>query len=247
MKKEILIIVAACVFMVASCETNSNKSQSAKKKFSKENIIEKKSINEKLPSEKIDLGVLKNKTYKNDFFGFEITAPANWFALTDGFNLKTQDEIKEYLAGSDQEMKKLVDRDLVTNLNFVTFYKNNPNEYLGFNPNIIVGARNLKDEPYIKTIQDDLKQTISFLKQSNINESGIEIISLNDEFREYYFGKKKFYVLDASFNFKGTIINQEVFSTIHDGFSFSMILSYDEDLSKKELYNILNSVVYDEK
>ncbi|GGE27317.1 hypothetical protein GCM10010832_05040 [Psychroflexus planctonicus] len=196
----------------------------------------------KKENKEFDLGYINNNVYVNNFFKFKIDLPKEWIPKTDDFYRKNNEVVKEVLAGDDRVKNRILDKDEINTVNLIGLFKNKENLSIDLNPNILITAKNLEYYPDITNINDDLNQTVSFLQDSKIEDSGIKIIYLSKEFEKIIIGNQVFYKLDATFNYNGLIVNQEVYSTIRNNFSLAIILSFKNKNDKQLMHNILTSI-----
>jgi len=186
-----------------------------------------------------DYGHVENGKYLNSFFGFEVGVPANWVVQTKEQSDNLSAMGKEAFAGDNQNMKALISASEVNTANLLTVFKYEMGSPVDFNPSFIFVAENLKFAPGIKSGSDYLFQTRKLLKQSQM-----QFDYLDEEFTKVVISSHEFYVMNASINSGGTIINQRYYSTIQDGFCLSSVISFANDEQKSELEKVISTIKF---
>ncbi len=183
-----------------------------------------------------DYGLVENGRYSNSYFNFEMTLPPNWIVQTkeqlDNMTKKGNDLI----AGDDAKLKAILKASEVNVANLLSASQFEKGAAVEYNPGMVMVAENIKAAPGIKLGKDYLFQSRRILEQSQFKYD-----YLDKEFLKETIGGMDFYKMNAEINYLGLKIKQVYYSTILDGFSLSIIISFINDQQKDVLLKSIQS------
>ena len=198
-------------------------------------------IPNKIPTD-FDYGSWTGSTYRNDFFGFSITVPENWY-------VSGKEEMKAIIEtgrdmldiSSNEEMSKRAKIADVTSANlFFTarFSNEEAMEREVSNPNIVLIAENLSSlgkkierGEYVTAMRQNLGKAIP----------GLIIKSQHNK----TIGGHEFTSLQVQFSIEGTTINQEQLLCLKNDFALCFGLTTLDDSEKKQLDDIMATLKWD--
>ena len=171
--------------------------------------------------ENFDYGSVTDNIYTNDFFKCTINLPEDWVVQSREQTEQLTEMGKEIATGGNEELETIVKASEINSASLLTVFQYEIGSPVEYNPNIMIIAENVSHAPGIKKGSDYLFQSRNFLEKSNMQYD-----YLSEEFVNVMINGAEFYRMDAHINYMGLEIKQEYYSTIRDGFSFDMIVSY---------------------
>ncbi len=214
MKKKIYVLLIILSTIITSCKTNSK-------------------------PENFDYGKVENHIYRNAFFNLKISLPPEWIVQTKEQTEELVKKGSDLVTGDNNNLKAIIKASEVNSAYLLTLFKHEVGAAVNYNPGLILIAENLKQFPGIKNGADYLFHTRKFLKQSQIQYNNID-----DNFEKVKISNQEFYKMDLDLNHGNLNIKQSYYSTIKNGFSINFILSYINNEQKKELEEILNTLIF---
>ena len=190
-------------------------------------------------SKKFDYGHMEDNKYINSFFSLELQLPDGWVVQSKEQTENITNLGKDLIAGDDKNLKAVLDASEVNSANLLTVFKQELGAAVDYNPSFMLVAENLKNAPGIKNGSDYLFQTRKLLQQSQM-----EFEHMDEEFTRETVNNLVFDTMNCSINYMGFVIHQKYFSTIQNGFSISAIISFIDEDQKKELEQVVNSMVF---
>jgi len=222
MKKNCFSLTLVFLFFVIVCSSGCNNSRKIPKDF--------------------DYGSWTGPTYKNDFFGFSITIPKDWYIaekeemkaiMKDGF-----EELQNANLSNEKEIKKVAKIAEITTANLFAVMRYSEEEALekeDFNPNIASLVEKLPAKmdraQYVKIARHTLSEAIPNLvvkSETNKMVGGQEFVSLEMEFEMY-----------------GIPIYQEQLICLKNGFAVYFCLTWLDDSDKKQLDAIMATLTWE--
>jgi hypothetical protein len=187
-------------------------------------------------SKEVSLGVTESGSYTNDYFGVSLSFPKEWTFQSAEQMMKLMSAGKDVVAGNDESKKKALDLAQTKTLNLLTASKF-PLDSGKPGPSIVSVAEKVSLLQGVKNGKDYLEASKKLLTESKLPYTFQEIKSIK-------VGGKDMDVMQASIKSGTTVVTQDYYSTIIDGYAFSFILSYVDDSSKAETDKILESVKF---
>jgi len=188
-----------------------------------------------LPSE-FDYGKTEEGVYTNDYFDLKVAFDPSWIVQNNEQMNQLVESGKELISGDDSTMKSVVDAAMVNTAYLFTVFKHEVGAAVEFNPSIMVIAENTKNFPGIKNGGDYLFHTKNLLDQSQMD------YYFDKEISEKEISDTNFHVLEAKLDHLGSTIIQEYHTTVTNGFSLSIVVSYTNDEMRDELYALLDKI-----
>lgn len=186
--------------------------------------------------ENFDYGSIKGNQYHNDFFGLDLTFDTAWAVQSKEEMRNIMNKGADLIAGSDEKMKKDLKASEVTTATLFGMFKYKVGTPVLFNPSMIMMAENLANAPGINSGSDYIVQMKKNLKQSAVK------YDMSKPARTHMIGNKKFDVQEMTMHYAGLDITQEFYAAIINGFALTMVVSYNSDDDRQELYHILNNI-----
>lgn len=189
------------------------------------------------PGQAIDadtaLGTLSGSKYTNDFFGFSITFPKDWY-IASRDDLIAINNLSADLINKESGNKIDLSAQQILPL-FLSSTKD-PLKEPGSNPSINANAENLSaaagtikaPKDYINLFQQTVKSQgfdMTFGEVQSITVDGVE-----------------FAKIDTVLNMSGVKVTQTVFAAIKNGYALNCIMTYYSDNDKKTLEDIFNTL-----
>lgn len=186
-----------------------------------------------------DYGHVEKGVYRNNYFNFSIVLPANWVVQSKEQIEDITKTGKDLITGDDEKMKAILKASEVNSANLMAVFQYELGTPVDYNPSIMIIAENIKRFPGIKNGSDYLFQSQKLLKKSQFKYD-----YLSDKFENIKIDNIDFFKMDAYLNLMGTEVRQEYYSTVMDGFSLNLIISYNSDEQKTMLMNSINSMEF---
>ena len=187
-----------------------------------------------------DYGKVENNTYLNSFFKLKMDVPADWKVQNE--------EQKEQLAKMGQEIinsdgnaltKAVLKASEINTAYLLSVFKHEQGAPVDFNPSIMLIAENLALAPGVKSGEDYLFHTRKLLQNSPIYKS------IDEDIVAEKLDGVAFHKMNAVINSPNINVTQTYYSTIRDGFSLNMIISYSNEEEKNTLLNAVNSINFE--
>ena len=188
-----------------------------------------------------DYGTIDDRTYSNQFFHCKLTVPDHWHVQTKAQNEELMQKGAELVAGQNENLKEVLDENLIRVANLLSVFKYKVGSNLGFNANIVMIAENVKQVPTIKNGKDYLKASKLLLEKSAFKYDYI-----SEEYELLMLGGKPFYTMQANMLIENAKINQVYFACILRGFALTFVITYQNEKDQETLSNILNSLEFDD-
>ena len=186
-----------------------------------------------------DYGRVENNQYINSFFDVKMTVPAGWIIQTKEQMDNLSKVGKELVTGDNSKMKAALKASEINTANLLSVFQYEVGSAVDYNPSLMLIAENIKHAPGIKTGKDYLFQTRKLLEQSQLKYDRLDTESTKE-----VINGMEFYKMNAEINYMGLTIKQIYYTTILNGFSFNVILSFINDQQKSELAEALNSMKF---
>ncbi len=188
-----------------------------------------------------DYGKMEGRTYSNQFFHCKLTVPENWQVQTKAQNEELMQKGAEIVAGDNENLKEVLDENLIRVANLLSVFKYKVGSNLNFNANIVMIAENIKLAPSIKNGKEYLKASKKLLEKSELKYDYI-----SDDMELLKLGGKLFYAMHANKMIENSQINQIYFASVIRGFALTFVITYQNETDQEILSNILNSLEFDE-
>ena len=185
-----------------------------------------------------DYGSIEKGIYHNSYFKISIELPINWTILTGKDFTKFVESSAMENSDNKKELSEAIEVSKINRAELLALYKF-PLDIDFFNPNIMIIAEN------IKLFQNQIKTGRDYLGHSRITlERLFPDIEITDGFEEQKIGGLDFWLMHSEQNTNHGKVEQLFNSTIINGFSFLIVLTYSNETEKEELNNILNNIEF---
>jgi len=177
------------------------------------------------PPKHFDFGKVEGSTYKNVYFGMELSFNSDWYVHDQPQMKKTGDSLQS------------IDINTAT---LFTLFKYNIGEQVPFNPSFMIIAENNIHYPHVKTGKDYLMDSKKKL------ESTTQIkYKFDSNFKTKEIGGKSFDVMEAELNVfdQSITVSQEYYALVVRDFTILCLISYTSAEDKVELMKVLNSLI----
>ncbi len=190
-------------------------------------------------SKDFDYGKIEDNVYSNAFFNFKIDIPTTWSIQNKEQINNLIEKGKKIVAGDNENLKKVLEASEINSAYLLTIFKHELGSPVDYNPSLMIIAENLKLSPGIKTGGDYLFHTRKILQQTTINYHTID-----DDFKQVDLNNQEFYQMNAHATLGGIALTQRYYSTIKNGFSINVVISFANDEQRAELEEILKSLAF---
>ncbi|MBN2616028.1 MAG: hypothetical protein JXR71_10090 [Bacteroidales bacterium] len=188
-------------------------------------------------SKKFDFGHIEQNKYINSYFGMELVIPDGWVARTRKETRKMVNMLYDTVVKND--IKPRVKASEINTADLLSIFKYKIGTSKEYNPGLMLIATNLKNAPHTKTGSDYLSFVRKYLKQ----RQEVHYMHIDETSKKVMINNQPFYSMSCTINI-GININQEYYSTVKDGFSMNVIITYANEQQKKELENIIHSIKF---
>jgi len=188
-----------------------------------------------------DYGSWTDTTYRNDFFGFSISAPKNW-------TISGQEEIKaimdeaqkmDFVNQKELEKQRKIADVTSANLFFAKRYTDEEAlELEEFNPNLMLLVENIS----LPGKKIDLAQYVVICRQ-NLQKSVPSLVIKSQSNKKI--GGQDFTSLQIQMTVEGVPISQEHLICLKNGFALLFGLTYMDDSDKKQMDDIMATLKWD--
>ena len=191
--------------------------------------------NKKIP-ENFDYGTVENGIYSNTFFNFDVSFDKDWSVQSKEEMSEMSKKGQDLILGENKTLKRSFEASQVNVAELFAVFKFPVGTVSVYNPSLIMNAENLKSFPDVRKTKDYMDAVRSLLDQAPFT-----LIYKKKEYSKII-GGKEFMAMEI-YN-EDYDVTQEYFSTIHKGFAIVMVISYDDDNQKEELYKIIDHVKF---
>lgn len=190
-------------------------------------------------SKGFDYGQVLDGKYVNSYFDVEITLPPGWIVQSREQLEALTKTGQELVAGDDSQLKAFLKASEINVANLLAVYQFEHGSPVEYNPSILLVAENVKNSPGIKKGSDYLFHARNLLEQSQLKYD-----HLDKEFKKQVISSVEFYTLNASITYMNLNIRQIYYSTVLNGFTFNVIISFVNEEQKLELMKSVNSMKF---
>jgi hypothetical protein len=192
----------------------------------------------KKASDEIDLGTFEKSVYRNQYFGFNVTLPADW-AVQDQESRERLAEVgKKVLAGDDRRMKAVLKASEQQSVNLLAAFKHPIGTPVAFNPNLICTAERLHGFSGIKSGKDYLYHARKLMESSQMQVEFAKDVSTEE------LGGLDFDIMHGSITFGALTVQQKFYATILKDYALVFITSCNAPDQQSALQNILQTVSF---
>lgn len=179
------------------------------------------------------LGSWNGNTYTNNYFGFKLTTPEEWYTLSQ------EEQLAVMKAGLEQLGQSTENIDF-TELNVLallsTFERDITTPSDAYNPSITINAEklvglnaDLTPESYLNTVTNGLKQ------------SGMDYVF--SDIQTTTLGGREFTAMNSTVEYQGFNIKMSFFCTKVDSYILNIIVGFTED-TEQPVTDVLNSIEF---
>ena len=184
---------------------------------------------------KFDYGKIEKEVYKNKYFDLEIPLPKDW-VVQNKEQMEQLTELGKEAITDDENMQALIDAAEVNSAYLLTLFKYEVGAPVNSNLSFMVIAENTKNFPGIKTGKDYLFHAGKLMLATKLD------YTIEDEFPKKKIGSKDFYALSATLKIGDKVVYQQYMTTVLNGFSLSIVVSYSDDAEKQELFSTVEKI-----
>jgi len=186
-----------------------------------------------------DYGQVENGIYTNSFFNCELALPENWVVQSNEQVNEMMQIGEDLFVGDDENMRRAIKASEINSAVLVVAFEYELGSAVEYNPNIVITVENLSNASGVKSGKDYLFHSQKLLSQSNMSYNHID-----DSFEEEKIGGAIFYKMGANISIADIEVYQTYYSTVLNGFSFSIIISYAFEEQREELLNSVSSLMF---
>jgi len=194
------------------------------------------SCGREIPSD-FDYGKVENNTYTNDFFGYSLEIPEEWFVQDDATKKALSEEGVKALGS--EKIAKTVKAAQISTANLLMASEFDIATYTNsdvINSNFTIVVENLgMASTMVKDGKDYLDSSRKQFTQNNVP------IVINSETETMKIDGKTFHYFDGVLTMQGVKINQRYMATIIKGFGFLYVATYGTDNQLEKLMDVLKT------
>lgn len=186
----------------------------------------------------LTLGVQEGTKYSNDYFGFELNVPEEWYVATEEEKAAVLQTGQDIIAESNEEMAAQLDLAMEKTLGLIFTFKY-PLTHQGINPNVLCTAENLGllGAAAIKTGEDYLSAT-----QTNMEQ--IDLPYTFGEISKETLGGKEFYTMESTLDYGSIVLGQKYYCLVIDGYALLFVSTYSNDAEAIETQALFDSILF---
>ncbi|TYQ14996.1 UNVERIFIED_CONTAM: hypothetical protein Cloal_1397 [Acetivibrio alkalicellulosi] len=198
------------------------------------------------PSTRLDLGYMEGSKYVNVFFGLQMEIPEEWALMSEEEKMEIIQLGQDLAIGSDEDLSKLMVEGRIDSFYLLAASKYRDEERSEFNPSINCIVEYLSGFFAADNGMEYLEYKKEELKSTQIPFEFEKEIYIED------IGGRKFFVMETHIEFgefgnlSELTVTQKYYVKIIDNYALNFIISYSNENEKKELENILNSIVFND-
>ncbi|HET6842032.1 MAG TPA: hypothetical protein VFK06_10145 [Candidatus Angelobacter sp.] len=182
------------------------------------------------------MGKIDGATYTNDFFGLQLSIPAQWSVNGDAVKKQLVEKGKEILQ-TDEKTQEAIDSESAKNMQFLTLSRY-PMGSAAANSSFICGGEQLPKGAEIPTGREYLLAMTRYFKNSKIP------ITLEAEPHVSKLGNAEFYSMDVSYQTRAGKLGQRYYARVMKGYALVFIVTVLDEADRKAMDGILASVSF---
>jgi hypothetical protein len=174
-------------------------------------------------------------TFTNELFDFRVQKPQAWHALNTEELLALQQQGATLMAGTNSEMKEVMEKALETSLPLFSFLSRpmgTPGKPI---ISVVSGAENIKQVPSSFTACDYLGHIKSLMAKAAVKYNISENCQILDT------GKAKLAYVDASAEINGVKLQQRFMACRKNTYMVTVVQSFGDDEGRKQTSDIVNT------
>jgi hypothetical protein len=184
-----------------------------------------------------DYGRVENNKYVNSYFGLEMTLPENWIVQSKEQLANIVKTGQNMMAGDDENLKVIIKASEVNTANLLAVSQFPKGAAVEYNPSIMIVAENVKNAPGIITGSDYLFHARRLIMQSQFKYDFVD-----EQFEKEIISGIDFYLMNTGVKYLGLDIKQVYYAAIIKGFSFNIIITFNNDNQKDEILKSIKSL-----
>lgn len=185
-----------------------------------------------------DLGKFNKNRYTNAYFNLSLDIPKNWF-------IKSQDEndslmrkgFKTSLGDNEKEIQKKMEEVKNTSATLFTAFKYEPGTNLVYNTNVMLLVEHIGTNLLVSSGKDYLDASKAQLKANNI-----KCTFLDQHYPTIKLGDRDFSMMRLKIANDNSVIFQNYYVDIINGYAVIFITSWDTTAQTNELQSFLGSI-----
>jgi hypothetical protein len=190
----------------------------------------------KKAADEVDFGTLNNSVYRNDYFGFSVSLPADWNVQDQRAQQQLMKKGVQVVAGDDKNLKAVVKASELQTVNLFAVFRHPVGAPVDYNPGVIAVAERTRDLPGIKRGKDYFFHARKILEASKIQ------VSFPKEYYTERLANVEFDVMELEMTIGGKTVKQKYYTAIQKGYALSFIMSFVNDEDAASLQAILDTL-----
>jgi hypothetical protein len=187
----------------------------------------------KKASDEIDFGAVEKSVYRNEYFGFSITLPADWSIQDQESKQRIMEMGGKMIAGDDQSRKAMMKASELQTVQLLAAFRHPLGTPVPYNPSVMCVAERVSHVPGIKQGRDYLFHTRRVLESSPMK------ISFPKDVSAAQLGGREFDVMHVEMQVTGVTVRQKYYASIMKGYALGCIMSYQTGAEESVLDGIL--------
>lgn len=188
----------------------------------------------------IDDASIENSVYSNEFFGFTLQIPDNWYTQNKEARQMLMDAGSEALTGDDKNLKAAMDASKAKAGNLLSVFRHPLGTPVAFNANLICIAEQIEQFPGIKTAND------YFYHVRQLAQKGQMEITFADKSYPETLGGIEFNILEDQISLGEMVIKQKHYVAIMKGYALDFIVTFETQEDLESLQQMLQTLSFQE-
>ena len=182
-----------------------------------------------------DYGKVRNNVYTNTYFNLEMDVPTDWVVQDKEQRRSLMNKGSNLI--EDENVKAIIKASEISSANLFIAFQHEVGAAVDFNASISIVVESTKDAPGIKTGADYLFHTKKLLNQMTLKYDYV-----SEDFKKENISGVDFYKMDLELNLLDLPIKQRYYTTVINGFSMGIIISYQTKEQEEILLKSIQSI-----
>jgi hypothetical protein len=189
--------------------------------------------------DQFDYGHVEKNTYINSFFKMHINLPDSWSLLSKEQMNQFMKSGEKLVTNGDKNMEAVLKASEIKTANLVSAFQYPLGSPVNANSNLMINAVNIQTLPGMKTGSDFLFQARKVLQHTALHYDVLDSV-----FTKENIGGKEFYFMNTEMNIMGIDVKQRYYSTVLNGFTFNIIITYSTPEQEEVLMKSVRSMKF---
>ena len=199
----------------------------------------KQATDEQEPStDEIDIGVVEDSVYRNDYFGLSISLPMTWYVLDKNAQRTMINHATEKVVSDEKHLASTLEAIDRQTVNLFAVFRYPGGSPRPFNPGMICTAEKVDEIPGIERGSDYLNHGKSFLLSNQVDVAFPSVVYPKT------LGGLEFDVMPVNVSDAGKTTKRRFYATITKGYALVFMVVYSTDQEESMLEYALDTVEF---